>query len=60
MRKVYVTLTVNLILSADDDLNLDKYIEGSELKLVCDDRNHAHKADVLDLTIENVEVTDSK
>jgi len=60
MRKIYATLTVNVILSADDDLSLDEFMDNARLSLICMDKRLKNKADVQDLTIENVEVTDSK
>jgi len=60
MRKIYATLTVNLILNADSDLDISDYLDNSELALTCSSGRFNGKADVQDLTIENVEVTDSK
>jgi len=60
MRKIYATLTVNVILSADSDLNLDEYMDNVRLDMNCLDKKLKDKADIQDLTIETVEVTDSK
>jgi hypothetical protein len=60
MRKIYATVKVNLIIRADDDMNLNDFVDGLEIKAICHHRKVKHKADIEDVTTENFEVTDSK
>jgi len=54
MRKIYVTMTVNLIINADEGIEAQTVLES--LNMVTDETG----ADIEDVTIENYEVIDSK
>lgn len=56
MRKVFVKLYVDAILTMDDGVELSDYLNEAELTLDSQD----DRVDVIDLQLVNHEVTDSK
>lgn len=56
MRKVYVTLTVNLILNMDEGLEVGDVVDNLDYSFV----SPTEGADVHDMTIADYKVTDSK
>jgi hypothetical protein len=58
MRKVYVTLTVKAILTADEGVDINKVLE--EGRLVLEHPLVYDAVDVEQLDIEKSEITDSK
>ena len=56
MRKVFVTLTVNLVINADDDVEIGDVID----ELDYDFTDQTGKAEVADSTIADYKITDSK
>jgi hypothetical protein len=55
-RKVYVTLTVKAVILADDDADVQNVIDELDYSFT----DTTGKAEVLDTTIEDYEITDSK
>jgi len=58
MRKVYLKVTLAVIVRMDEDADLDAMFDGASVTLVLDDPRH--QADVECADIENVTVEDSK
>ena len=56
MRKVYVNVTIGLIINAEDSVNIDDFLSDIEYDFVSTDTD----ADIIDTEIVDWKITDSK
>ena len=60
MRTIYATLTIKLVVKADEDLNFGQFCENLSIAPECQDPALRRKADIETADIEQIDVTDSK
>ena len=60
MRTIYATLTVKVVVKADDDLNLGEFFGNLDVTARCHRIPYCNKGDFETVDVESVEVTDSK
>ena len=57
-RKIYMTVQVETIIVMDEDVNIEDIMDDMQCTLVTDES--AHGCDIVDVSISDYKVTDSK